>query len=163
MSRRTFTYRRFQIIAVLSVGLFLIVAPALSTPLEAQKAGTANLTVRVTGARNAKGKVRVALFRHSNGFPNDASQAVHTQVADIDPQSLSARVVFAELPAGVYALSVFHDENMNEKLDKNIMGVPKEGYGASNNPKKKMGPPNFDETKFQLGVADQSVEIKLMY
>jgi uncharacterized protein (DUF2141 family) len=71
--------------------------------------------------------------------------------------------VFADLPAGFYAVSVFHDENMNEKLDKNFMGVPKEGYGASNNPKKKMGPPNFDEAKFQSGVADQSVEIMLMY
>ena len=163
MIRETFTHYCFQISAALSVGLFLTVASALSRPLEPQTTGTANLTVLVTGARNAKGKIRVALFRDSKGFPNDASQAVHTQAADIDPQTLSAQVVFADLPAGVYAVSVFHDENMNEKLDKNFMGVPKEGYGASNNPKKKMGPPNFDETKFQLGVADQSVEIKLMY
>jgi len=145
------------------VGLLLTVAFTLLAPLEAQTTGTANLTVRVTGARNAKGKIRVALFRDGKGFPNDASQAVHTKAANIDLQTLGAQVVFADLPAGVYAVSVFHDENMNEKLDKNFMGVPKEGYGASNNPKKKMGPPNFDETKFQLGVADQSVEIKLMY
>jgi uncharacterized protein (DUF2141 family) len=161
--QRTFTYRRFQIIAALSVGLFSTLASALSAPLEAQTTGTANLTVRVTGARNAKGKIRVALFRDGKGFPNDASQAVHTQAADIDPQTLSAQVVFADVRAGVYAVSVFHDENMNERLDKNFMGVPKEGYGASNNPKKKMGPPSFDETKFQLGGTEQSVEIKLMY
>jgi uncharacterized protein (DUF2141 family) len=43
------------------------------------------------------------------------------------------------------------------------MGMPKEGYGASNNPKKKMGPPNFDEAKFQLSGTEQLVEIKLMY
>ena len=163
MIRRTLTYRRFQIIAALSVGLFLPVASALSAALEAQTTGTANLTVRVTGARNAKGKIRVALFRDGKGFPNDASQAVHMQAADIDPQTLSAQVVFANLPAGVYAVSVFHDENTNEKLDKNFMGAPKEGYGASNNPKKKMGPPNFDETKFQLRGTERSVEIKLMY
>ena len=163
MIRRTFTYRRFQIIAALSVGLFLTVASALPGPLEAQTTGTANLTVRVTGARNAKGKIRVALFRDGKGFPNDASQAGHTQAADIDPQTLSAQVVFAELRAGVYAVSVFHDENMNERLDKNFMGVPKEGYGASNNPRKKMGPPNFDEAKFQLSGTERSVEITLMY
>jgi len=52
---------------------------------------------------------------------------------------------------------------MNEKLDKNFMGMPKEGYGASNNPKKKMGPPNFDEAEFQLSGTEQFVEIKLMY
>jgi uncharacterized protein (DUF2141 family) len=163
MIRRTFADRRYLTTTVLSVGLLLTIAAELSAPLEAQTTGTANLTVQVTGARNAKGKIRVALFRDGKGFPNDASQAVHTQAADIDPQTLSAQVVFAELPAGVYAVSVFHDENMNEKLDKNFMGVPKEGYGASNNPKKKMGPPNFDETKFQLGGTEQSVEIKLMY
>ena len=163
MIRRTFTYRRFEIIAALSVAFFLTVAYALSTPLEAQTTGTANLTVRVTGARKAKGKIRVALFRDRNGFPNDASQAVHTQAADIDPQTLSAQVVFTDLPGGVYAVSVFHDENMNEKLDKNFMGVPKEGYGASNNPKKKVGPPSFEETKFQLSETGQSLEIKLMY
>jgi uncharacterized protein (DUF2141 family) len=161
--RGTFTYRRFQIIAALSVGLFLTVASALPGPLEAQTTGTATLTVHVTGARNAKGKIRVALFRDGKGFPNDASQAVHTQAGDIDPQTLSAQVVFADLRTGVYAVSVFHDENMNERLDKNFMGVPKEGYGASNNPKKKMGPPNFNEAKFQLSGTEQSVEMKLMY
>jgi uncharacterized protein (DUF2141 family) len=103
------------------------------------------------------------IFRDAKGFPNDASHAIHTQAADIDPQTSSAQVVFADLPDGVYAVSVFHDENMNEKLDKNFVGVPKEGYGASNNPKKRMGPPTFDETKFQLSGTEQSVEIKLMY
>src|SRR6201987_5198824 len=149
--RRMFTCRCFKISATLSVGLFLAAASVLSAPLEAQSAATASLTVRVTGARNAKGKIRVALFRDSKGFPNDASQAVHTHAANIDPQTLSAQVVFADLRTGLYAVSVFHDENMNEKLDKNFMGMPKEGYGASNNPKKKIGPPNFDEAKFQLG------------
>ena len=67
MIRRTFTYRRFQIIAALSVGLFLTVASALPGPLEAQTTGTATLTVQVTGARNAKGKIRVALFRDGKG------------------------------------------------------------------------------------------------
>lgn len=163
MIRRTFTYRRFQIIAALSVGLFLTEIFALPGPLEAQTTGTTTLTVRVTGARNAKGKIRVALFRDGKGFPNDASQAAHTQTADIDPQTLSAQAVFADLRTGVYAVSVFHDENMNERLDKNFMGMPKEGYGASNNPKKKMAPPSFDEAKFQLSGTEQLVEIKLMY
>ena len=163
MIRRTFTYRRLQIIAALSVGLFFTVVCALPGLLEAQTTGTAPLTVRVTGAHNAKGKIRVALFHDGKGFPNDASQAVRTQAADIDQQTLSAQVRFVDLPTDVYAVSAFHDENMNQKLDKNFMGVPKEGYGASNNPKKKMGPPNFDEAKFQLSGTEQSVEIKLMY
>jgi uncharacterized protein (DUF2141 family) len=126
-------------------------------------AGGTSLTVRVIGARNAKGAIRAAVFRDAKGFPNDASEAVQTQAAAIDPQTLSAKIVFTNLPEGIYAVSVFHDENMNRKLDKNFMGIPKEGYGASNNPKKKMGPPSFEETKFQLSGTLQVRQIKLMY
>ncbi len=162
MKQRKFLTSRFLRVAALSAGLFLAF-PQFSTLVEAQSTGTATLTVHITGARNTKGKIRAALFRGAEGFPNNASRAIQTQAADIDPQTSSAQVVFTDLPAGVYAVSVFHDENMNQKLDKNFVGGPKEGYGASNNPKKKMGPPSFEETKFQLSGTEQSLEIKLMY
>lgn len=154
-----------SVLRIATLSAWLLLTPVLgSSPLlQAQSASTATVTVRVTGARNAKGKIRAALFQSAEGFPNDASHAFRTQPADIDPQTLSAQIVFTDLPAGVYAVSVFHDENLNEKLDKNFMGMPKEGYGASNNPKKKMGPPSFEETKSQFSGKDQSLDIKLMY
>jgi uncharacterized protein (DUF2141 family) len=163
MIRKNLLMRRFLGVAALTAGLFLTLAPRVSPPLEAQSTGTTTLTVHVTGARNVKGKIRAALFQGAEGFPNDASHALHTQTADIDAQTFKAQIVFTDLPVGVYAVSVFHDENMNQKLDKNFMGVPKEGYGASNNPKKKMGPPSFEETKFQLRGTEQSLEIELRY
>src|SRR6266446_6242963 len=163
MTQRNISPSRFLRFATLSAGLLLTLALRFSPLLEAQSTGPATLTVHVIGARNAKGKIRAALFQGAEGFPNDASHALHTQAADIDPQTSCAQIVFTDLPAGVYAVSVFHDENMNQKLDKNFVGVPKEGYGASNNPKKKMGPPSFEEAKFQLSGTEQSLEIKLMY
>jgi uncharacterized protein (DUF2141 family) len=81
----------------------------------------------------------------------------------IDPQTLIAQVTLKNLPRGVYAVSVFHDENMNGRLDKNVLGIPKEGYGASNNPRKSMGPPKFAEAKFQLDQPEKVLEIKLLY
>jgi len=163
MTQRNISASRFLRIATLFAGLFLSLTPRFSALLEAQSTGSATLTVHVIGARNTKGKIRAALFRRAEGFPNDASKASHTQAADIDTQTSSAQVVFTDLPPGFYAVSVFHDENMNQKLDKNFVGVPKEGYGASNNPRRKMGPPSFEETKFQLSGTEQSLEIKLMY
>lgn len=162
MTQRDFPPSRFLRIRTLCAGLLLTLVPRFSPLLEAQST-TATLSVHVIAARNAKGKIRAALFRGAEGFPNDASRAIQTQAADIDRQTSSAQIVFTGLPAGVYAVSVFHDENMNQKLDKNLVGVPKEGYGASNNPKKKMGPPSFAETKFQLSATEQALEIKLMY
>jgi len=163
MTHRNFSPNRFLGFAILSTALLLTLAPRFSPLVEAQSTGTATLTVHITGARNTKGKIRAALFRGADGFPNDAAKAIQTQGVDIDPQTSSTQMVFAGLPDGVYAVSVFHDENMNQKLDKNFVGAPKEGYGASNNPKKKMGPPSFEETKFQLNGTEQSVEIKLIY
>jgi uncharacterized protein (DUF2141 family) len=163
MTQRNISPSRFLRIATLSAGLLLTLAPRFSALLAAQSTATETVTVHVNGARSAKGKIRAALFRSAEGFPNDTSKAIHTQAADIDPQTLSAQILFTDLPAGVYAVSVFHDENMNQKLDKNFVGVPKEGYGASNKPKKKTGPPSFEEAKFQLSGPEQSLEIKLIY
>ena len=123
----------------------------------------ATLTVRVTGAHNNKGRIALALFQGEAGFPGDSSKAVHTQQAEIDNKTGSAQFVLQGIPYGVYAVSVFHDENMNGKLDKNFVGVPKEGYGASNSPRKRMGPPPFGQASFSLNQPEQSIEIKLIY
>lgn len=162
MNDTEFFIKRWLRVVALST-MLSIVTLGLSPSVEAQATSTATLTVHVTGARNAKGQIRATLFQGAKGFPSDASQAIQTQAADIDPQALSAQIVFTNLHEGVYAVSVFHDENMNRKFDKNFMGIPKEGYGASNHPKKKMGPPDFEETKFPVSGQSQLLEIKLMY
>ena len=155
--------KRVKVEAGLLVGTALLVLIVLTPSLpKAQSSNVATLTVRVTNARNAKGVIRAALFPSADGFPGDTSKAVRVQSTQIDPKTLSSEIVFAGIPPGAYAIAVFHDENMNGKLDKNVLGMPKEGYGASNNPKKKMGPPTFEETSFSLR-GDQSVEIKLFY
>jgi uncharacterized protein (DUF2141 family) len=132
-------------------------------PAPAQTKNTSTLTVRITGARNTKGKIGVTLFQDAQGFPDDASKAIRQQSVDIDPNTMSAQVTFRDLPQGIFAVSVLHDENGNGKMDKNFMGMPKEGYGASNNPKKQRRAPSFDESKFSLNAAEQTVDIKLIY
>ena len=136
---------------------------ASSSSLDAQTKDTTTLTVRVTGARNAKGKIGVTLFQDAQGFPDDASKAIRQQTAEIDPKTMSAQVTFQDVRQGTFAVAVLHDENGNGRMDKNFVGIPKEGYGASNNPKKKRRAPTFDEAKFSLNSAEQSIEITLIY
>jgi uncharacterized protein (DUF2141 family) len=145
-----------------TVAILLILLLGSSTRLMAQL-GMATLTVRVNGVHNDKGRIALALFHSEAGFPGDSSKAVRVQQAEIDAQTRSATFVLQGLPYGVYAVSVFHDENMNGKLDKNFVGAPKEGYGASNNPRKRMGPPPFDESRFSLDHPEQSIDIRLIY
>jgi uncharacterized protein (DUF2141 family) len=157
MNRRTIRISRVAA-AILSLWL-----SAPCAPLTAQAKDTGTLTVRVTGARNTKGKIGVTLFQNAEGFPDDASKAIRQQSVEIDPRTLSAQVTFKDLPQGPYAVSALHDENSNGKMDKNFVGMPKEGYGASNNPKKKKRPPTFDEAKFSLHSSEQTIEITLIY
>ena len=131
--------------------------------LAAQTNDTGTLTVRVTGARNTTGKIWITVFQDGLGFPDDASRAIRQQSVDIDPNAMTAKVTFKDLPQGTFAVSVLHDENCNGKMDKNFVGVPKEGYGASNNPKKKKRAPTFEEAKFSLNSSGQAIEITLIY
>jgi uncharacterized protein (DUF2141 family) len=70
-------------------------------------------------------------------------------------------VVFENLPAGDYAISILHDVNKDGKMNTNFMGIPKEGYGFSNNVMGTMGPPSFEKAKFKL--SSEKVVIRMRY
>lgn len=108
-------------------------------------AQTNTLTVNVTNFENNQGKVMVAIYQGSENF---LKKRIFSKSAII--RSNSAVVVFENIPDGEYAISLFHDENDNNKLDTGWFGIPKEGYGASNDAKGKMGPPKYEDAKFQL-------------
>jgi len=155
--------RRTTKISQVAAAIFAFLLWAPFPPLTAQTKDTATLTVRVTGARNTKGKIGVTLFQNGQGFPDDTSKAIRHESVEIDPKAMSAQVTFKDLPQGTFAISVLHDENGNGKMDKNFVGMPKEGYGASNNPSKKRRAPTFDEAKFSLNTSEQAIEITLIY
>jgi uncharacterized protein (DUF2141 family) len=148
---------------IAATALMVLAILGVAPRLVAQNAAASTLTIRVVGAKNSKGQIAIALFNGEAGFPGDKSKALRTLQTKIDPQTLSAQVTLDALPRGVYAVSVFHDENSNGQLDKNVFGIPKEGYGASNNPKKSMGPPKFADARFQLDQPEKVIEISLRY
>jgi uncharacterized protein (DUF2141 family) len=86
------------------------------------------LTIRVENAEPGKGHLMVGLFNNENSFPDDYFAGQRMAVTD-----RLMVVTFTDLPEGMYAVSVYQDNNGNEQLDKNIFGIPKEKYGFSNN------------------------------
>jgi len=138
-------------------------AKATSPVPSAQAGATGTLTVLITGARNAKGKMIVWLFKDTQGFPGDTSKIFRQQSVAVDPNTKTAQVTFKDLPQGTFAVTVLDDENNNGKMDKNFFGMPKEAYGASDNPSKKMRAANFDEAKFSLNASDQTIKIALIH
>lgn len=119
-------------------------------------AQAADLTVNVAGLKNANGQVLVAMFDRAAGF---LKQPV--RVAAVTAQQGTVNVSFTGLPAGDYALNVFHDENANGKLDKNVIGMPTEPYGFSNDAAGNYGPPSFQDAAVRLADTGGSATITL--
>lgn len=118
------------------------------------------LQVTVTHIKGAKGNIIVGIFDSDENFlkkPVDGKM--------IKASGDSVTVVFENLKPGKYAISVLHDANKNEDLDKNKLGIPKEGFGFSNNVIGAMGPPSFERAQFDLAPdqKDLDIDIKMKY
>lgn len=104
-----------------------------------------NVEVVVTDVRDTAGTVMVALFSDPADF---LKKPLIGKMAK--PARGQVTVVFENLKPGDYAASIIHDANGNRKLDTNFMGMPKEGFGFSNNVMGTFGPPSFDKAKFTV-------------
>ena len=109
----------------------------------------ADLEVELRGIHSADGRALVAVHRQTSSaaFPSDAGVVANAAApAAADP----VVVVFRDLPAGEYAVAAFHDANGDGELNANLVGMPTEGYGFSNDARGFMGPPSFDAAAFSL-------------
>ncbi len=123
---------------------------------QAQNHETVDLTIEISGMQTDKGKVFVALYNSEKIFLTSNKATKGTSVTVKDGKSVAH---FKGLKKGEYAVSLFHDENENNKMDTKIFGIPKEPYGFSNNASGFMGPPKYKDAKFSL-VADKTISIK---
>ena len=126
-----------------------------------EKTPPGTLRVAVDGFRNTRGQARVAVFDRDKGFPDDESTAVRGVVAAISGGRI--QVQFEGLPPGDYAVSFYHDENDDGKLNKRLFGIPKEGYGVSNNLVHAMRAPKFAEALFRFDDELREVRIHVHY
>lgn len=123
--------------------------------------GKGELTVVVTGLRNDVGVVRLSLYNQEDGFPSKPERAVLTRKTKINGGV--ARFRLAGLTHGEYAVAVMHDENNNGDMDKNWIGIPKEGYGCSNDARGTLGPPDYEDARFRLQSGARSIQLKMDY
>jgi uncharacterized protein (DUF2141 family) len=121
---------------------------------------TATLTITVKDLRNQKGQLIFGVFQSAQGFPTDSTKALNWQVRKIDAKTVTFSCA---LPPGRYGASVLHDENGNGQMDRNVAGVPKEGYGVTNNPKPRFRAATFDESTFDLPAEGTTLTISVQY
>ncbi|HTX41837.1 MAG TPA: DUF2141 domain-containing protein [Acidobacteriaceae bacterium] len=118
------------------------------------------LRIHVTGFRNTKGVAGGTVFASPAGWPEDNARALVHGPFPIEGNQ--AMEVF-NVPAGRYAVAVIHDENENHKLDRNFLGIPKEGFGFANNPKVLLTAPSFNTAAVEVSCPETQIEIRLIY
>jgi uncharacterized protein (DUF2141 family) len=132
---------------------------AVAIPL-AEPVATGSIKVTVSKLRNNQGQISIGLFNTSDSFPKRGKR-FRGQVAAVSKQK--GEITFNQVPAGTYALAVIHDENANNDLDTNFIGIPTEGYGFSNNAFGTFGPPSFEDASFKVASGQIAQNLVLKY
>ena len=103
----------------------------------------------------------VSLYKEAAGFPDNPDKAM--KKAKVGITDKKATVTFNDISSGTYAVAIFHDENNDQKMNSNSLGVPKEGYGFSNNVTGAFGPPSFRRASFKYSGNYAVISIKTRY
>lgn len=136
----------------------LAAAPLLLVALAAN-APAAELEVRLEKLRNHKGVLHLCLTRDPAHFPDCGKdpRAVKRSIA-----GAAGPIRFTGIAPGGYALAVMHDENRNGKLD-TLLGIPREGFGFSQSPVVRFGPPRFDQVRLNIASGFTRHTVRMQY
>ena len=133
---------------------------AAAGPAVAEPGGGADLQVTVTGLRSGRGQVMACLAAGPEAFPDCRGPV--SRHAKVPAAMGEVTLDFGAVPPGTYAISLFHDENGNGKLDK-VMLIPREGFGFSRDAPVRMGPPSYSSAAFAAGAKPEHLKVKLRY
>lgn len=117
-----------------------------------------NLIVKIQNLKNSNGDILIGLYDNASNFPRKVATGKVVKVTEKEME-----VKFQDIRPGEYAVSVLHDENQNKDMDQGKLGIPKEGYGFSNNATGVIGPPSFKKARFHVPDGDSSITINMKY
>ncbi|MGM0558960.1 MAG: DUF2141 domain-containing protein [Myxococcota bacterium] len=118
-----------------------------------------DIVLEIVGLENQDGTIRCGLYEEESWLkPPKAVRWV-----DAEYKNGKAYCTFYDIEPGEYGIGSFHDADDDHDMDTNLIGIPQEGVCASNDPKAKMGPPNYDDARFDHGTGDTKVRCTMRY
>lgn len=121
---------------------------------------TSDLTIVVEGVTLIENSnIMIAVYNNKDAFL-DSEQIYKKVEVPVDTTRIS--YTFTELPPGFYAISLYHDEDNDNEMDRKWYGPPKEGYGFSNNFTSNVRPARFNDAMVDLSI-DKTIFIKVVY
>jgi uncharacterized protein (DUF2141 family) len=134
----------------------LLCLPVLTTAADIAETSGNVLTVTVNGFAHTNGTIRLALWNSPKTYTDAGKALLKTEKVPVMP---SVTFVITNLPNGEYTFGVYHDENGNKQMDKNLFGKPVERYGISNNALGMFGPAKYKKAKFTLAGKGKKMKI----
>ena len=119
------------------------------------------LNVSVEQVKSSSGFITLTLY------PDDQARFLKP-MGSLYVTKVSARAgvtqacVFVPGP-GSYGLALYHDANGNGKIDRNAIGIPKEGFGFSNNPRILFSAPKLKSVRLAVNVPGTVTRIRMRY
>ena len=120
---------------------------------------TADLSVTIPNLKAVKGEIVIAIYDQTEKFPK-IGQTYRT--ARFPVHSNSETYTIKGVKAGECALAIYHDENLDGECNSNFLGIPKEGYGFSNNVKPVFSAPPYEACVIRIP-ENSSISVKLIY
>ena len=118
------------------------------------------INAKVSNIRKDGGQLIVDLHNDVEEDFLDSSKVVLRIIVDARKGDVDVCIPLSE-PGG-YAVAVYHDRNSNRKFDKNFLGIPKEHFGMSQNPKFRLSSPELEEAIFTVPQTGAAINIKLV-
>lgn len=149
--------------AVLAAGVLAVPASASgAAPVGCTGPASSHwINVTIDNLRSGRGVVILTLY------PDDKARFLKPMgslyVTKVPARAGVSQACIFVPQAGAYGLALYHDENDNGKIDRNGLGIPKEGFGFSNNPKIFMSAPGLKSVRFMAGPAGTSLRIRMKY
>lgn len=119
---------------------------------------TYDLTLNVRNCDNNGGKLMIAAFKGANDFKNKENSAFNDAVTVNDS---TVEINFHNIAPGKYAIAIFHDQNLDNILNTNQIGIPTEGFGFSGD-YSLFTKPKFKDCSFQIN-NDTTIVINMHY
>jgi uncharacterized protein (DUF2141 family) len=148
------TWPKRKLAALLAV---VLTAAAVTAPMAS--AGISTIKAHVVNLHDNRGQVICTLFAPSDKFPEHGRKGMTIAVPI---QNQQATCNFANIQYGDYAIVAFHDENHDGKFNQDWLGMPREGFGFSDNPGL-LRKPTFNDARFNVAQSLVDITIKLHY
>jgi uncharacterized protein (DUF2141 family) len=117
-----------------------------------------DVTVSVANVRGDMGHVRVALCTQATFLKDDCAYNASA------PARRGETVVnVTGVEPGHYAAQVFYDDTDAGKVHQNVLGIPREGVGFSNDARLHLRGPRFRDAAFPVAEGGAQIRLKLRY